>query len=167
MLATRKNHVLLLSMEKPTMSQLFLINIQVPLINSGGRKIIAKFNNKDATKSFDRIGHSKEARDLLQTFLVNNSALQPNASKIAINKPLNLKEDYQYQFLWYILSALVGAVAIVASTYTRTGGLWDDLARGHPKKGELGHGVFETIGYDPTTNLSYPFRLANPTVAIY
>ena len=46
----------------------------------GGNKVLQKFHNKDATKAFFDVGHSKDAVEMLDSFLIEDNILTPNMS---------------------------------------------------------------------------------------
>jgi hypothetical protein len=131
----------------------------------GGEQVLAKYHQQDATKAFERVGHSPQALEWLRTLPQGSlDAIQETTKELVVDPVHDFGEKAQngMDFVWYTVSALCGAFAVAFTSMASSFG--EDLQKGHPKAGELGRGRFPIIGYVPGGGFNYPFRLQDPTV---
>lgn len=90
----------------------------------GGFDVILTATGKDATEEFEDAGHSKDARDLMETFCV--AELDPSAAtipepEVSSSKQVDITQkmkDLPLQY-WAVPAALVGISVAVGFLYLR------------------------------------------------
>lgn len=90
----------------------------------GGDDVILTATGKDATEEFEDAGHSKDARDLMETFCV--AELDPSAAtipepEVSSSKQVDITQkmkDLPLQY-WAVPAALVGISVAVGFLYLR------------------------------------------------
>ena len=137
----------------------------------GGRDVFLEYRDKDATQEFDSTGHSDEAKRRLKTFLLGDSDAEPSkkeeskksdAVMLEIKGSATVSSSRAGPFVWFWLSAGLGALAVIAAA--STGNIATDFRKVYPAGGELGLGKFSITG-KLTTEFVYPFLLQAPTYA--